>query len=108
MLTAMSLSNFSFVNPSRPFHVISSCRGPQAERDFPAVSAPAGAVNDPFQHAHVLTIAGPEKFSVRILPEPVHRKHSRRVRQLVPEPEPVAEIIRHVVSAERKHGEGVA
>src|SRR6266480_3470254 len=62
-----------------------------------------GAVDDPFQHTHVLTETGPQKFSVRAFAEPVYAKNWRRMSQLFSNSEPMLKIVADVVSAEWQH-----
>src|SRR5580693_2364433 len=66
------------------------------------------AVEHPFQDAHVFAVTGPEKFSIFISAEPVHMENLGRVLNLPSHLEPMPEIIAHVVTAERKHGHGIA
>src|SRR5258708_27645260 len=66
------------------------------------------AVYDPFEHAEILAEAGPEKFSVSIFTEPVYVEDARSHAERALHFDPVAEVIAHVISAEGKHGHGVA
>src|SRR3954469_7728686 len=79
-----------------------------ADLRFGAAAVAFTAVDDPFQRAHVFTEPGPEKFSVRAFPEPVHVKNQRRIFQARADLEPVPEIISHAVAAEREHRHGIA
>src|SRR3954454_24357331 len=68
----------------------------------------SGAADYPFQNAHVLTVTRPHKFAVLIFSEPVYGKDRRRIGKARAKVEPVAEIIAHVIAAERKHRERIA
>src|SRR3954470_10012987 len=57
-----------------PFNVF--VPGHPADRRLTANRAAPGAVDDPLQHAHVLTKAGPDKVAIFILAEPVHVKNA--------------------------------
>ncbi len=66
------------------------------------------ALDDPLEHARVLSEAGPEELARGgALAEPVDVEHSRLVLERLAHAEVVAEVIAHVVAAERDHGEGV-
>ncbi len=59
-----------------PFHVF--VIGHPADGRFAAKRAAAGAVDDPFEYAHVFAVAGPDEFAVGIFAEPVHVENARR------------------------------
>src|SRR5438874_685003 len=65
-------------------------------------------VEDPFENAHIIAEARPEKFSVRAFAEPVHIKYERRIAQALSDFEPVPKIIADVVTAERQHRHRIA
>src|SRR5207248_4192682 len=65
--------------------------------------APFDLIEHPDQYTHVLAVARPEIACVRALPEPVDVENGGRVGNSPAHLKPVAEIISHVVSAERKH-----
>ena len=84
-------------------------RGHKANRGFHRVARTFRALEDPLQHAAILAIARPQEFAVFILPEPVHvedlwQPGAGRGSHL----EPMAEVVAHVVTAERQHGHRVA
>src|SRR4051812_10791010 len=63
----------------------------------------------PFEHAAVVAEARPEPFAAGALPEPVDVEDARRlVSELVTHVEPVLKVVRHVVTAKRRHRERVA
>ena len=51
------------------------------------------AIDDPFEHPHVLAETGPEKFPVRAFAKPVHVKNERRIGEALPDIEPMPEVI---------------
>ncbi len=67
-----------------------------------------GAVQYPFQHPHVLAVAGPQELPVGIPTEPVDEEHPRRIVKAVPYLQPMVEVIGDVVAAERQHRHRVA
>ena len=75
---------------------------------FERAACPFAAINDPFEHAHILTEARPEEFSVRAFAEPVHVEDERRIGETFSDVHPMAEIIADVVSAERQHRHRIA
>ena len=68
---------------------------------FERAASPLAAINDPFEHAHVLAEARPEEFSILALAEPVHVEDERRISETFSDVHPMPEIIADVVSAER-------
>ena len=50
-----------------------------AERRFDALRAALAALDDPFQHAHVLAEARPDELAVRVAAEPVDAENLRRL-----------------------------
>src|SRR5208282_4654337 len=83
-------------------------RGNQADRRFVCGGAAFDPVEHPLQHADIFPVTWPEKFSIRVLAEPVHVEDFRRVLDFRAHREPVAKIVSHVVAAEGKHGHGIA
>src|SRR5579883_604747 len=79
-----------------------------ADGRFSAQGPAARAVYDPFQHAHVLTEAGPHKLSVGVLAEPVYMEDARSFAQIALHLNPMTEVIAHVIAAKRQHGHGIA
>ena len=82
-------------------------RGP-ADGRLLALGAAVDAVHDPFEHPHVVAEAGPDEFAVCIFAEPVHVEDAGRAAERALHLDPVAEIIAHVIAAERQHGHGIA
>src|SRR4030095_7190012 len=78
-----------------------------ADRRLLTHRASAGAVHDPLQYAHVFAEAGPHEVSVFILAKPVHMEDTRRFAQRTLHPDPMPEIVAHVITAERQHGHRV-
>ena len=68
----------------------------------------ASPLHDPLEDAHVFAKAGPEKFAVLPLAEPVHVENASRLAQCALHIDPVAEIVAHVITAEWQHGHGIA
>ena len=66
------------------------------------------AVHDPLEHAHVFAEARPDEFAVGVFAEPVHMEDARRLAQRSLHLDPVAEIVAHVVTAERQHRHRIA
>ena len=64
--------------------------------------------HDPVDHPWVIAETGPDECPVGVATEPVHRVNARKVGRLRKRAhlEPVAPMVRHVVAAERRHGEG--
>ena len=82
--------------------------GHPAESGFAGAGRAADAFDDPLQHAEVLAVAGPEELAFGVAAEPVDFENARRLLELAAEIEPVAEVVAHVVAAERQHRERVA
>src|SRR5215210_3851526 len=80
-------------------------RGQPADRGTPGPCAVVAAAEDPGEHAAVLAEARPDELVVRILAEPVDAEDARQALPPVAlaEREPVAEVVAHVVAAERQH-----
>src|SRR3989441_11043162 len=68
---------------------------------------PANPLDHPLEDAHVFAITGPEEAAVRVAAEPVDAEDAGRLRPTGPGGEPLAEIVGHVVAAERDHGHGI-
>src|SRR3990172_4712256 len=83
-------------------HQIFESRHP-TERALNAVTATMNSIHDPLQNAHVFAKPGPQEFSVCVLAEPVYTKDARRIGDNSADLKPVVKIIRHVVTAKRKH-----
>ena len=66
------------------------------------------AVDDPFEHAHVVAETGPEEAAVVVAAEPVHAEDARGIGDALAHVHPVAEIEGHVVAAKGQHGHRVA
>src|SRR6185312_7755228 len=78
-----------------------------ADGGLAASSPTVRAVDDPFENAHVLAEARPHEFAFSVLAEPVDVKNLRRLAQMALHPDPVSEIVAHVIAAEGQHGHGV-
>src|ERR1700721_1771485 len=59
--------------------------------------AAAGAVDNPFENAHVFPESGPDELAVRVFAEPVHMEYARGFGQAALHLEPMAEIVAHVI-----------
>ncbi len=71
--------------------------------------APAvNAVDDPFEHPHVVAESGPDELALGVLAEPVDAEDAGRVGDAPADVQPVGEVVGHVVPAEGEHGHGVA
>ncbi len=66
-----------------------------------------GAVHDPLQDAHVVAEAWPQELALFVFAEPVHVEDARTLAETTLHGDPVAEVVAHVVAAERQHGHGV-
>src|SRR5262245_28578845 len=84
-----------------PFHV-AVVRDP-ADGGFAGFGADPGAINDPFEDAHVFAVAGPNKLAVGALAEPVHVTNARRDTERALHLDPVTEVVAHAITAERKY-----
>src|SRR5688572_17149037 len=82
--------------------------GYPTERRFVRISPTVTAVHDPFEHAHVFAVAGPEVFTLFVLAEPVHVKDAWDELDTLSHGEPMAKVVAHVITAEGKHGHWVA
>ena len=82
--------------------------GQPADRRFDCPGILFTAIDDPFEHAHVLAEARPEKFSIRAFAEPIHVEDERRIRETFSDTDPMPEIIADIVSAERQHRHRIA
>src|ERR1700682_2621968 len=80
----------------------------QPEASLHRVRLALAALDDPFEHPHVLTKAGPRKLSVLVGSKPVDVEYSRRIPDRLRHREPMREIIADVIPAKRQHGEGIA
>src|SRR6266516_5154457 len=65
------------------------------------------AMDDPFEHPHVLAETGPEKFPVRAFAKPVHVKNKRRIGEALSDLKPMPEVIADVVAAKWQHRHGI-
>src|SRR4029077_9811948 len=54
--------------------------GHPANGRFDRAASLLATIDDPFEHAHILAEAGPEKISAHAFTEPVHIKNERRIR----------------------------
>src|ERR1700690_3138987 len=80
-----------------------------ADWSFDRVSGAGAAFEDPLQHATVLSVAGPQKFSILGGAEPIDVINSGKLRALARSNfQVVREVITHVVAAEGKHSHRVA
>ena len=79
-----------------------------ADGGLESVCAEAATLDDPLEHAHVVTEAGPHELAIGILAEPVDVEDTGQVLDLAAHLEPMGEVISHVVAAEGQHGHGVA
>src|SRR6185437_8925099 len=77
--------------------------GNEAEQRLCRPRLAGAALEDPLEHAHVLSEARPDEAAVRILSEPVHAEDPRRTRNGSAHLEPVPEVVAHVITAERQH-----
>ena len=91
------------------------CRAPpgsgtQPDRRVGRVRVVVAAAEDPLEHARVLAEPGPEEVAVvGVLAEPVDVEDLRQLRAVaLADPQPVGEVVAHVVAAERQHRERVA
>ena len=82
--------------------------GLEAERRIAGAAAPAATLDDPAEHAHVLTEARPGELAVLVRAKPVDGEDLRRPRDLLAHREPVREIVADVITAEREHRERIA
>src|SRR4051794_31423168 len=78
------------------------------DRSLLAEGASVNAIDDPLQHAHVLAVAGPQELPICIFAEPVHVEDAWNLLDVAIHLEPVAEVVAHVVSAERQHRHRIA
>src|SRR6478736_6591035 len=79
-----------------------------AERRFLSQRATTNAIDDPLQHAHILSESRPEKLSVGVLAKPIDEKDPRRLAERALHLDPMAEVVAHVIAAEGKHGHRIA
>src|SRR5205814_1074267 len=89
-----------------PFHIF--VIGHPADGSFAALGADARAIDDPFQHAHIFAVARPDKLAFGIFAEPIDVKNAGSDAERALHLDPMAEIIAHVITAEREHGHGIA
>src|SRR2546423_5285302 len=82
--------------------------GQKTDGRFDRAARIFATVEDPFENAHIIAEARPEKFSVRAFAEPVHIKYERRIAQALSDFEPVPKITADVVTAERQHRHRIA
>ncbi len=80
----------------------------KSNRSFFRIRFAFHTLQNPLQHAHILTESRPQEFSVRASAEPVHVKNLWWMRNAHAHVQPVPEIIRHVISAEGKHRHRIA
>src|ERR1700710_2442213 len=66
----------------------------------------AHTIYDPLQHAKVFAIPGPQELPVRILAEPVDVEDFGCGAEVAAHPDPVPEIVAHVVATKGQHGHG--
>ena len=75
-----------------------------------AVGFAGQPLDDPLQHPDVLAEAGPDELAAGVLAEPVHVVQLRQLARVggdLADLQPVAEVVAHVVAAERQHRERV-
>src|SRR6185436_21138577 len=82
-----------------PVQILMSRHG--AERRLHALPAPLATFQDPGEDAHVLAEARPQELAVRIAPEPVDAEDLRQFLYRATHLQPMAEVVAHVVAAER-------
>src|SRR5438270_60568 len=82
--------------------------GHPADGSFAAGGPAVNAINDPFQDAHILAKAWPNELAIGIFTEPVDVEDPRSETERSLHPEPVPEIIAHVIPAKRQHGHRIA
>ncbi len=80
----------------------------EADRRLFGLGGAVAAADDPFEHAQVVAVAGPEELAVGALAEPVDVEDLRQLRARLVEREPVREVVAVVVAAERLHRHRVA
>src|SRR3954451_12988531 len=81
----------------------------QPNRRLDRLQFAVAAAEDPLEHAAVLAEPRPQELAVLALAEPVHAQDLRQLRPVVllADLHPVAEVVAHVVPAERQHRERV-
>src|SRR5262249_53540895 len=82
--------------------------GQPADRRLECLAILFAAIDDPLEHAHVLSEAWPKEFSVRAFAKPVHVEDERRIAETFSDVDPMPEIIANVVPAERQHRHRIA
>ena len=84
----------------------------QTEYIFHPLDPPFDAVYHPFQHPHVVAIAGPDKLAIIPFAEPVDTENSRQRRAVcctaLRHVQPVLKIVAHVVAAKGQHRKWVS
>ena len=78
------------------------------DRRFDGATILFTAIDDPFEHPHVLAEARPEEFSIPAFAGPIHIEDERRVCETFSDTDPMPEIIADIVSAERQHRHRIA
>jgi hypothetical protein len=79
-----------------------------ADGGFLPLGAATHAVDDPGEDADILAVAGPDEFALLVFAESVDVEDARRDGERALHPDPVTEVVAHVISAEGEHGHGVA
>src|SRR5260370_13039667 len=86
----------------------SVARGNEADGGFLRLAAAFHALQNPLQSADIFAEAGPQEFSVRAAPEPLHMENFRGMRDALAHLQPMANISGHVLAAETQHAPGLA
>ena len=94
----------------QPIEVELTLRGDAAHGRVDSLGLAFDTAHDPLEDARVVPEAGPDVVAVLVLAEPVDLVDLRQFlrRGELTDLEPVRPVVRHVVTAERQHGEGVA
>src|SRR5262245_48569757 len=68
-----------------------------AERRFLSQRAAANAIDNPLQHAHILSKSWPEKLSIGVFAEPIDEKDPWCLAEGTLHLNPMAEVVAHVI-----------
>jgi hypothetical protein len=82
--------------------------GGPADRGFVTGNPALASFDDPFEDSEVFAESWPQELSFGVFAEPVNVEDPRKSFDVFAHIEPMAEVIAHVVAAERKHRHRVA
>src|ERR1700722_5173413 len=91
---------------SLPIDIV-EVRSPADRRLLTQRTAP-NPIDDPLENTHVFAISRPQKLTVFSLAKPIYMKDPGRSREITLHPQPMPEVVPHVIATEGQHSHWVA